>query len=420
SWCRVGTALRPRPDHGHARLACQQMNSTAKPALPPVHAAARLLESGGEFFPALIGAIDHAEREVLLETYIYADDASGRAVTEALLRAAGRGVRVVALIDGFGASGHIGMLGERLRAGGVWLRLYRPLSRFAHFTPSRLRRLHRKIVTIDATVSFVGGINIHDDHNLATPGLAGRHDYAVAVSGPVVAALRHAQRRLMGRALRRRVPPAPDTPSARARRDLITRLGLEAVERMALVLRDNLRHRHAIEHAYLEALDRAEREVWIANAYFVPGRRVLSALGAAVARGVRVRLILQGHPEYWFAREAERALYDVLLDRGIEIIEYRASFLHAKVAVVDDRWATVGSSNLDPFSLLLAHEANVVIEDSAFASRLRARLAAACEGAGERIDPAQWKRRPAWQRLRSRLVYGLARLAMRATGFVRY
>jgi cardiolipin synthase len=217
------------------------------------------------------------------------------------------------------------------------------------------------------------------------------------------------------------VPASLDPPIADARpAPLITLLGLAPVERLALVLRDNLRHRHAIERAYLEAIGRAEREVWIANAYFVPGRRVLAALGAAVARGVRVRLLLQGHPEYWFAREAERALYDVLLDRGIEIIEYRASFLHAKVAVVDDRWATVGSSNLDPFSLLLAHEANVVIEDRAFASHLRARLAAACDGTCHVIDPAQWKRRPAWLRLRSRLIYGLARLVMKVIGFARY
>ncbi len=386
----------------------------------PEQPAARLLESGGEFFPALIAAIDQAESEVLLETYIYADDASGRAVTEALLRARARGVRVVALIDGFGASGHIGPLAERLRAGGIGLRFYRPIRRFVHFTPSRLRRLHRKIVTVDATVSFVGGINIHDDHNLGTPGLAGRHDYAVVVAGPVVTALRHAQRRLMGRTLRRQVPATPEYAAASTRADLIARLGLVPVDHLRLVLRDNLRHRHAIERAYLQAIGQAEREVWIANAYFVPGRRVLSALGAAVARGVRVRLILQGHPEYWFAREAERALYDVLLDRGIEIIEYRASFLHAKVAVVDDRWATVGSSNLDPFSLLLAHEANVAIEDATFARHLRARLAAACDGTGHVIDPVQWKRRSAWLRLRSRLVYGLARLAMRVVGFVDY
>lgn len=386
----------------------------------PEQPAARLLESGSEFFPSLIAAIDRAEREVLLETYIYADDASGRAVTEALLRARARGVRVVALIDGFGASGHIGALDAQLRAGDIALRYFRPIRRFGHFRASRLRRLHRKIVTIDATVSFVGGINIHDDHNLSTPGLAGRYDYAVAVSGPLVATLRNAQRKLMGRALRRRVPITPEPMPDPVRSELIVALGLTPVEQMTLVLRDNLRHRHAIERTYLAAIARAEREVWIANAYFIPGRRVLEALGSAVARGVHVRLILQGHPEYWFAREAERALYDVLLDRGVEIIEYRASFLHAKVAVIDDRWATVGSSNLDPFSLLLAHEANVVIEDHAFASQLRARLVAACADAGQRIDPALWTRRPWWPRLRSRLVYGLARLAMRVLGFARY
>jgi len=186
------------------------------------------------------------------------------------------------------------------------------------------------------------------------------------------------------------------------------------------VLRDNLRHRHAIERVYLRAIATARESVWIANAYFVPGHRVLAALKDAARRGVDVRLILQGREEYWIAREAERALYDILLDAGIDIVEYGASFLHAKVAVIDRRWATVGSSNLDPFSLLLAHEANLVIEDATFASDLYSRLERACADHGQRIDASLWQRRPRWLRLRARLIYGLARLALRALGLGGY
>ncbi|MCX8098478.1 MAG: cardiolipin synthase ClsB [Casimicrobiaceae bacterium] len=380
---------------------------------------AELLESGAEYFPALLRAIDAAQHELLLETYIYADDPSGRAVTEALLRAAARGVRVVALIDGFGASGHIGTLAERLRSGGVALRFYRPIRALAHLRFARLQRLHRKLLTVDGRLAFIGGINIHDDANLTDPRLQGRYDFAVAITGPLVRPLRAAQRKLMGRALRRRVPP--QLPSAAGEPPwLASWERLKRVARARLVLRDNFLHRHAIERAYLEAIDRARSQIWIANAYFIPGRRLLQALARARARGVAVRLMLQGHPEYWFVREAERALYDLLLAQGIELLEYRRGFLHAKVAVIDARWATVGSSNLDPFSLLLSHEANVVIEDEAFAAELRERLERAAREHGHRVTPVQWSRQRGWLRLRARLVYALTRLALRLIGFARY
>ena len=142
--------------------------------------------------------------------------------------------------------------------------------------------------------------------------------------------------------------------------------------RAALVLRDNLRFRRAIEREYLRAIGQARREVLIANSYFVPGRRFRRALLAAVARGVRVRLLLQGRVEYRLPHYAAQAMYDELLKGGVQIIEYRRSFLHAKVAVFDDR-ATVGSSNIDPFSLLLAREANLFVNDQAFAAELRSR-----------------------------------------------
>src|SRR5690606_3980994 len=147
----------------------------------------------------------------------------------------------------------------------------------------------------------------------------------------------------------------------------------------ALLLRDNVRHRSDIEKAYLRAIGLAREEIIIANAYFVPGRKLRRALGLAAGRGVRVRLLLQGRDEYFPQYHAARPVYGELLAAGIEIHEYSPSFLHAKVAVIDALgprpWATVGSSNLDPLSLLLAREANVVVENREFARDLRERLA---------------------------------------------
>jgi cardiolipin synthase len=184
----------------------------------------------------------------------------------------------------------------------------------------------------------------------------------------------------------------------------------------ALVLRDNLRNRHSIERAYRKAIGRARQEVIIANAYFLPGGKLRRALMRAARRGVRVTLLLQGKYEYFMQYHAARPVYGALLAAGVEIHEYSTSFLHAKVAVVDGHWATVGSSNLDPLSLLLAREANIVVEDKAFAGELSARLREAVARHGQRIDPAIYSQRPLGQRIQGWMAYALMRLALLLTG----
>jgi cardiolipin synthase A/B len=194
--------------------------------------------------------------------------------------------------------------------------------------------------------------------------------------------------------------PAPEQPRSRA----------------ALVLRDNLRNRAQIERAYRRAVGRARKEIIIANAYFVPGRKMRKALVSAAGRGVHVRLLLQGRYEYFMQYYAARPIYGALLRAGVEIYEYSPSFLHAKVAVIDGRWATVGSSNLDPLSLLLAREANVVVEDASFASQLRARLVQAMRGEEHAMDPENFRQRPLRQRFMEGVALFLMRLALAIQG----
>jgi cardiolipin synthase len=182
-----------------------------------------------------------------------------------------------------------------------------------------------------------------------------------------------------------------------------------------LVLRDNLANRRAIERAYLRAIGRARREVLIANAYFVPGRRFRRALREAAGRGVRVRLLLQGRAEYALPHLATQALYDPLLAAGVEIVEYHRSFLHAKVAVIDD-WATVGSSNIDPFSLLLAREANVMVFDAGFAATLRERLLASMAEGGRPVVHDEHARRPWTHRLAGWFATRMLRLGVVVSG----
>jgi cardiolipin synthase len=182
-----------------------------------------------------------------------------------------------------------------------------------------------------------------------------------------------------------------------------------------LLLRDNLANRRAIERAYLKAIGSARREVLIANAYFFPGRRFRRALAEAARRGVRVRLLLQGRAEYVLPHFATQALYDPLLHAGVEIVEYHRSFLHAKVAVVDD-WATVGSSNIDPFSLLLAREANVVVLDAGFAATLRERVLASMAEGGRPVLHDEHAKRPWTQRLWGWFATRMLRLGVVVSG----
>ncbi|MDX1670058.1 MAG: phospholipase D-like domain-containing protein, partial [Limnobacter sp.] len=183
-----------------------------------------------------------------------------------------------------------------------------------------------------------------------------------------------------------------------------------------LLLRDNFRFRRTIEKAYLKAIGDADREFLLANAYFIPGRKIRKALKIACKRGVKVKLLLQGQVEYHFQHYATQALYSQLLRSGVEIYEYLPSFLHAKVAVADGHWATVGSSNLDPLSFLLAREANVTFVNSPAVEHLRENLLQAMQHRSRRVVREAHLQRPLRQRVYSWLCYSLMRLAVTLWG----
>jgi cardiolipin synthase len=373
----------------------------------------QLLVGGGEYFPALEAAIDAAREEVYLETYIFENDVTGCRIAAALARAARRGVATHVLVDGFGCRRMAPALSELMKDARVELLVYRPDIANFNLRRSRLRRLHRKLVVIDAHVGFVGGINIIDD--MYTPGhVPPRVDYAVRVRGPIVDDAHAAVTRLWAiiswTEFRRRwrewaLRCAPNPPAGS--------------QRAAVVIRDNIGHRRDIEDAYLEAIAAARSEIVIAMAYFLPGIRFRHALAEAAARGVRVVLLLQGRVEYFFLHHASRALYGSLLDAGIEIQEYHKSFLHAKVAVVDGHWATVGSSNIDPFSLLLAREANVVVDDRAFAAQLRASLLTLIEEGARPVIRERWSKQPLVARSLAWLSYGIFRVSTGLLGYAK-
>ena len=370
----------------------------------------RLLSSGVIFFPALLREIEAAGNSIFIETYIFADDVVGQAVATALVQAAGRGVTTHLLVDGFGSKAMPERLRQELIGSQVQLLVYNPqISPFALQRRS-LRRMHRKLAVIDRRVAFVGGINLIDD--LTAPKHSQpRYDYAVRVEGPLVGTISAEVEQLWRRVAwvnfrwRWRPPVVHSSPSNAGQ------------QRAALVVRDNLHHRFAIEETYLSAIADAKEEIILANAYFFPGRRFRRALKEAARRGVRVVLLLQGRMEYRLFHYATQALYGPLLEGGVEIYEYHKSFMHAKVAVVDGGWATVGSSNIDPFSLMLAREANIVVDDLAFARELRDSLYQAMAEGARAIEKTEWYRQPLWRRLVIWSAYGLTRLTFGLLGY---
>ncbi|TSE36204.1 cardiolipin synthase ClsB [Tepidimonas charontis] len=406
----------------------------------------RLLEGGRALFAAMVQAIDRACHFVHVETYIFVFANQALRVAEALERAARRGVEVRLVVDAVGTPEVPAEWQVRFAAAGVQWRHYAPLGRLGLLIPSRWRRLHRKLCVVDGVVGYCGGINLIDDCDdvvlgrLATP----RLDYAVEVSGPLLAEMQATMERLWWRltAVQRAQSRAFGAAwqawqAARARRDpglrrwwraWLRARGAHRPEegtadtavvvgaRAAVLWRDNVRHRHDIEHAYLRAIARARREVVIANAYFIPGRRLRQALAQAAARGVRVRLLVQGKYERFLQYHAPRAVHVWLLRRGVEIRVYAPSSLHAKVAVVDENWATVGSTNLDPISLLLAREANIVTTDRRFARQLRARLDHLLREAGTPLALDAFQQRPWHERLRDWAAFAVMRAVLFLTG----
>ncbi|HEV8256257.1 MAG TPA: cardiolipin synthase ClsB [Casimicrobiaceae bacterium] len=372
----------------------------------------KLLRSGAEYFPALERAINSADREIWLESYIFADDATGRRIAEALARAAQRGVKVRVMVDGWGAKFYLTAALERfMRDAGIELLKYRPEVAPWQFRSHRLRRLHRKLVHVDHRIAFVGGINVIDDMN--TPGQKPpRLDFAVSVEGALLPPIAQTMQRVW--ALVQLVQLGTSQLPLFPERGRAERVGTQTAK---FVIRDNLRHRRDIEQAYLAAIRRAKREIVIASSYFFPGITFRRALADATARGVAVTLILQGKVEYVLLHFAGRALYGQLLDAGVVIQEYHKSMLHAKVAVVDDTWATVGSSNIDPYSLLMAREANVFVRDRGFAGELKRALADMIKTGARPVAAQHWKSRSRLYKAAIWVAYGIVRLAM---GFLGY
>lgn len=355
----------------------------------------RVLRDGVQAFPAMLELIAQAREEVLFENFIFAGDRTGRMFADALAAAARRGVAVRVLYDPVGTwmvKG--GSIAGLLRREGVQARPFRPLSPLAPWTLWRLRhRDHRKTLTVDSTNCVVGGLCISDNWSPPSQGGQGWRDTALQVRGAVAPQVREAfwdmWRDGRADATRGRLPALAG-----------------ALPPSAWVLCDHP-GAERVEHAYAWLARHAGSSLDIADAYLVMPRPVVAELRAAARRGVRVRILTPHHNNHAVAAAAARALYQPLLDAGIELHEWRGSMLHAKTAVMDGRISLVGSSNLDPLSMRRNFELNLVVLDPATGARMQDMFEQDLAGSVT-IDAGAWRRRPWWRRTAERAASWLA------------
>ncbi|HEX2898517.1 MAG TPA: phospholipase D-like domain-containing protein, partial [Bacteroidia bacterium] len=316
-----------------------------------------LVHGGPDYFERLQSLIASAERELHLQTFIFDDDATGRAVVEALKAAAQRGVRVFVLLDAYGSGSLPHATIAAMEAAGVQVRLFGP---WLSWNSLHLgRRLHHKVVVADGHVSLIGGINIADKYH-GTPTERAWLDYAVRIDSPAIGgklANLCKMHYLKRNPFRRKRMAA----SLEGEGDSVT-----------VLLNDWLLKKNEIYRAYRKAIAHAKEEVIIVGTYFLPGRRLTIALQKAARRGAAVKLILSGTSDVPVLRRATNYLYDKLLRDGLILYEWPHSVLHGKAAVVDHHWTTIGSFNLNQLSVYGSIEMNVAAESPAFAAEATA------------------------------------------------
>jgi cardiolipin synthase A/B len=343
-----------------------------------------VLFDGGPFFGRLLDEIVAAQRYVFLESYIVVADATGWKVAHALADRARAGVEVALILDAYGSLTLDPGFVTFLREAGVKVLIFRPILMMTQRLPFWRRRNHRKLLVADGHVGIVGGMNISDDYAAIEDGGHGWHDCAVRIEGPAVATLEAMFRTLW------RESGGPDLES-------VFREGATYPEgdQVRFIANFARRDRAYVRRAYLLAFLAAEKTIRIMNAYFIPDRVLLRSLIRAARRGVRVEVIVAAATDIKSIYYATRSLYSKMLRNGIEVYEWEERVLHAKIAVVDGAWSTIGSTNLDHFSSFRNLEVNAGILGERIGGELDDQFAVD-RARSKKIDFAAWKKRPFW------------------------
>jgi cardiolipin synthase A/B len=357
-----------------------------------------LVHSGEDYFFRVLQLISKAQSEIHLQTYIFANDATGLEITRALIEAANRNVKVYVLLDGYGSSNLPNYFFEELLQAGIHIRLFSPW--YANNIIYIGRRLHHKVIVADGKVALIGGINIADKYrgsNAKLPWL----DYAVQIESIAIA-----------EPLQQLCRDFYVKNSRSNRKPIQTDFNEEQKTSVKILLNDWVKQSADISKAYITALRKADRELIIVASYFLPGRNLSSAMRNAAKRGVQVKIILSGVSDLPFIMRATQYLYASLLEQGIQLFEWKKSVLHGKLMVADTQWATIGSFNLNHLSSYGNIEMNVVIDSSEFCEKLRYHLLEVIDQSEPITFETLSIRNSIWLRFTNWLAYRLIRIAL--------
>ena len=363
-----------------------------------------LLHDGKQAFPAMLEAIAEAKREILLEMYWFASDTVGQQFADALVARAATGVKVRVIYDAIGSIQSDGRMFSRLRDAGCEVEQYNPIAPWrARFRIGVVNhRDHRKLLIVDRQVGFTGGVNLGDEWAPQSAGGAGWRDDTIRIEGPAVEQmcdifdygwLRIVEPQTVAKP---RFRPPVDTGDGRG-------------SRVRVLANHYSRERRAIRQAYLRRIESAQRSVCITNSYFVPDGQIRRVLRRAVSRGAEVRVIVPGESDVLAVRHAARKLYGRLLEAGIQLYEWQGSILHSKTAIIDGRWCTVGTYNLDSRSLRFNLEVVAAVEDAAVAGAMEDRFNEDLEHTTP-VSYEEWRRRPLHVRMLDDFFYRFHRL----------
>ena len=352
---------------------------------------AEVLKNGVQIFPSMLAAIRAAQKTINLEFYIYWDGEVGRLFAEALAERARAGVVVKVILDAVGSAQMSQGLIDFLVRNGIDVEWYHPLrwytlSRFNH-------RTHRKLLIVDGTVGFSGGVGIADEWLGDADSKTHWRETVIRVEGSVVTQMQFA---FMDNWVK-------------SRGELLT--GLDYFpqveprgEHLAQVIKSSPSEgSSSVKLLYIISIVSAQKSIWISNAYFVPDPDTVRALEGAVRRGVDVRVIVPGkYTDVPIVRHASHLYYETMLKHGIRVFEYRPTMMHAKTMVVDGIWSTIGSSNFDARSFRINDEVNVNVYDEGIAAKLEEMFREDLAHS-EEITERKWLRRPLFKKWREKI-----------------
>lgn len=362
------------------------------------HNSIQLVRGGSPYFDLLEKLIDGAKESIHLQAYIYEGDETGTRITNALLRAAKRGVKVYVLLDGYASRSLSNAIIDDMRKAGIHFRWFEPLFKGTNFFVGR--RMHHKVVVADGLYSLVGGMNISNRYN-DMPDEPAWLDWAAYVIGEASTELYNRCTQMWLRRTSRTRSPAIKIPAPLSENNNCY---------VRVRINDWMRNKNQISRSYVEMFHHAESQITIMSSYFLPGRIFRKNLRLAAMRGVRIRIILTKISDVTLAKLAERFFYPWLLKRKIEIYEYRKKVLHGKMAICDGQWVTVGSYNFNDLSAYASIELNLDVQDEAFSHRVDQALENIIKQDCDRVIEKELIHKTyIWNRMIHRMAYALIR-----------